>query len=78
MNYSTDEHEYLDWVGQSNIEKKYSPCDIHDGAYMLVDDASPDEPPKYFTSLKGAVNWAETDNEYTEQWSVYQVGNKVM
>lgn len=83
MNYSTDEHEYLDWVEQSNTENKYNPCDIHYGAYMLVDEASPDALPRYFTTLDGAVSWAKNDKQYAsyqgvEQWSVYQVGNKVM
>ena len=49
----------------------------------LVDDASPSESPVYFRSLKGAVDWAENDDQYIsyqgeEQWSVYRVGGKVL
>ena len=83
MNYCEQALEFAEWKAQREIERQSNPCDPYTGAYMLLDEASPDEPPKYFTSLEGAVNWAETDNQYisyqgVEQWSVYQVGNKVM
>tara|TARA_R110002167_G_scaffold341894_2_gene550480 strand:- start:894 stop:1043 length:150 start_codon:yes stop_codon:yes gene_type:complete len=49
---------------------------------MLLDDASPDSTPKYFTSLDGAVTWAEggqyMDYQGVAQWSVYRVGDKVL
>lgn len=83
MNYAQEQLEYLEWQAQAKQEKKRNPCDPYTGAYMLLDEASPDASPKYFTSLGDAVNWAETDNQYisyqgVEQWSVYRVGNKVL
>jgi hypothetical protein len=73
------ENEYADYYAQVALERKFNPCDPYTGAYMLLDEASPDEPPKYFTSLGGAVNWAEGDNQYLDnQWSVYRVGNKIL
>lgn len=83
MNYCEEQLEYLEWQAQAKQEKKTNPCDISEGVYALVDDASPSESPLYFTSLKGAVDWAENDNQYisyqgVEQWSVYRIGNKVL
>jgi hypothetical protein len=83
MNYCEEALEFAEWKAQREIERQSNPCDPYTGAYMLLDEASPDEPPKYFTSLEGAVNWAETDNQYisyqgAEQWSVYRVGDKVL
>jgi hypothetical protein len=82
MNHENCEHEYIDWVEQSNNNNKYSPCDPFTGAYMLLDEASPDSTPKYFTSLDGAVTWAEggqyMDYQGVAQWSVYRVGDKVL
>lgn len=83
MNYCEEQLEYLEWKAQVESEKKSNPCDISEGVYALVDDASPSESPLYFTSLKGAVDWAENDNQYfssqgVEQWSVYRIGNKVL
>jgi hypothetical protein len=83
MNYCETEQECAEYYAQVAIDRKFSPCDPYAGAYMLLDEASPDEPPKYFTSLEGAVHWASTDNQYisyqgVEQWSVYRVGNKIL
>lgn len=83
MNYCEQENEYADHVAELDCEKRNNPCDIRVGAYMLVNDASPDQPAKYFLSLSGAVRWAENDNDYiiynqTEDWSIYRVGNKVL
>ena len=83
MNYCEQALEFAEWKAQREIERQSNPCDPYTGAYMLLDEASPDAPPKYFTSLEGAVNWAETDNQYisyqgVEQWSVYRVGDKVL
>ena len=83
MNYAQDQLEYLEWKAQHKQEERTSPADVGEGVYMLVDDASPSEPPVYFNSLQGAVEWAENDNQYIsyqgqEQWSVYRVGNKVL
>ena len=64
MNYCEEALEFAEWKAQREIERQSNPCDPYTGAYMLLDEASPDEPPKYFTSLEGAVNWAETDNQY--------------
>ena len=83
MNYCQEQLEYLEWQAQAKKEKDTNPCDLAEGVYMLVDDASPSESPLYFRSLKGAVDWAENDNQYisyqgVEQWSVYRVGGKVL
>ena len=61
MNYCEQENEYADHVPELDCEKRNNPCDIRVGAYMLVNDASPDQPAKYFLSLSGAVRWAEND-----------------
>lgn len=83
MNYAQEQLEYLEWQAQAKQEKNTNSCDLAEGVYMLVDDASPSEAPLYFHSLQSAVDWAETDNQYisyqgVEQWSVYRVGNKVL
>ena len=83
MNYCEEQLEYLEWQAQAEKEKNVSTCDLAEGVYMLVDDASPRESPLYFRSLQGAVDWAENDNQYIsyqgqEQWSVYRVGGKVL
>jgi hypothetical protein len=83
MNYCEEQLEYLEWQAQAKKEKNVSTCDLAEGVYMLVDDASPSESPLYFRSLQGAVDWAENDNQYIsyqgqEQWSVYRVGGKVL
>ena len=83
MNYAQEQLEYLEWQAQAKQEKNANSCDLAEGVYMLVDDASPSEAPLYFRSLQSAVDWAETDNQYisyqgVEQWSVYRIGNKVL
>ena len=85
MNYCETEHEYIDYQAQLANERATHPCDVAEGVYMLVDDASPSEPPLYFRSLQGAVDWAETDNNFRlsqykeeETWSVYRVGEKLI
>ena len=85
MSYAQDQIEYLEWKAQAKKEKETNPCDLAEGVYMLVDDASPSESPLYFRSLQGAVDWAETDNDFRlsqykgeETWSVYRVGGKVL
>jgi hypothetical protein len=83
MNYCEEQLEFLEWQAQQEKEKNLNPCDLAEGVYMLVDDASPSESPLYFRSLKGAVDWAENNNQYIsyqgqEQWSVYRVGNKLL
>ena len=89
MNYAQEQMEYLEWKAQVEQEKNTNPCDLAEGVYMLVDDSSPSEPPFYFRTLQGAVDWAENDNQYIsyqgdhgfhiqEQWSVYRVGGKVL
>ena len=83
MNYCETEHEQIDYQAQLANERDAHPCDVAEGVYMLVDDASPSESPLYFRSLKGAVDWAENDDQYIsyqgeEQWSVYRVGGKVL
>jgi len=83
MNYCEEQQEYLEWQAQAKQEKKANPCDISEGVYALVDDASPSESPLYFTSLKGAVDWRRDGGRYisyqgVEQWSVYRIGNKVL
>ena len=75
--------EYLELKAQAEKEKKTNPCDVAEGVYMLVDDASPSDSPVYFRSLRGAVDWAENDDQYIsyqgeEQWSIYRVGGKVL
>ena len=78
MNYSTDEHEYAELQAQFHQERMYAPCDIHTGACMLVDEASPDEPVQYFRHLNAAVCYAQ-DNDYLDgQWSVWKVRGKIM
>ena len=47
MNYCEQENEYADHVAELDCEKRNNPCDIRVGAYMLVNDASPDQPAKY-------------------------------
>ena len=83
MNYAQEQMEYLEWKAQAEQEKNTHPCDLAEGVYMLVDDSSPSEPPFYFRTLQGAVDWAENNNQYisyqgVEQWSVYRIGNKVL
>jgi hypothetical protein len=85
MNYAQEQMEYLEWKAQAEQEKNTHPCDLAEGVYMLVDDSSPSEPPLYFRTLQGAVDWAETDNAFRlsqykgeETWSVYRVGGKVL
>ena len=79
MNYCEEQLEYLEWKAQVESEKKFNPCDISEGVYALVDDASPSESPLYFTSLKGAVDWAENTYDFAHgEWSVYRVGNKIL
>jgi len=83
MNYCEEQLEYLDWKAQQEKEKNTNSCDLAEGVYMLVDDASPSESPLYFHSLQGAVDWAENNNQYIsyqgqQQWSVYRVGGKVL
>ncbi len=80
MNYAQEQLEYLEWQAQAEKEKKTNPCDVAEGVYMLVDDASPSEPPLYFHSLQSAYWWAVTDNNFGEEetWSVYRVGGKVL
>lgn len=85
MNYCQEQIEYLEYQAQVENEKNTHPCDLAEGVYMLVDDSSPSESPLYFRSLQGAVDWAETDNNFRlsqykdeETWSVYRVGNKVL
>jgi hypothetical protein len=80
MNYAQEQIEYLEWKAELAKEESLSPTDVGEGVYMLVDDASPSEPPKYFHSLESAVGWAEHDYPYSEhgEWSVYKVGNKVL
>lgn len=83
MNYCEEQIEYLEWQAQAEKEKNANPCDVAEGVYMLVDDASPSESPLYFRSLKGSVDWAENNNQYIsyqgeEQWSVYRIGGKVL
>lgn len=71
--------EYLELKAQAEKEKKTNPCDVAEGVYMLVDDASPSESPLYFHSLQSAYWWAVTDNNFGEEtWSVYRVGGKVL
>ena len=83
MNYCETEHEHIDYQAELANERATQPCDVAEGVYMLVDDASPSESPLYFRSLQSAVDWAENDNQYisyqgVEQWSVYRVGGKVL
>lgn len=83
MNYAQEQMEYLEWQAQKAKEESLSPTDVGEGVYMLVDDASPSEPPLFFRTLNGATLWAENDNQYIsyqgqEQWSVYRVGGKVL
>jgi len=83
MNYCEEQLEYLDWKAQQEKEKNTNSCDLAEGVYMLVDDASPSESPLYFRSLQSAVDWAENNNQYIsyqgqQQWSVYRVGGKVL
>ena len=80
MNYAEQQLEYLEYQAQLNNEKNTHPCDVSEGVYMLVDDASPSEPPLFFRSLKGANTWAEGSYPFSEhgEWSVYRVGNKVL
>jgi hypothetical protein len=80
MNYSRDEQEYMEYISNATSEKMLHPCDVAEGVYMLVDDASPSEPPVYFRSLKGAVSWAEGSYPFSDhgEWSVYIVGKQVL
>tara|TARA_Y100000592_G_C5260419_1_gene217060 strand:+ start:186 stop:443 length:258 start_codon:yes stop_codon:yes gene_type:complete len=85
MSYAQEQLEYLEWKTQAKQEKLTNPCDLAEGVYMLVDDASPSEAPLYFRSLRSAVDWAETDynfrlSQYKEKetWSIYRVGHKVL
>ena len=83
MNYCEEQLEYLEWKAQQEKEKNTNSCDLAEGVYMLVDDASPSESPLYFRSLQSAVDWAENNDQYIsyqgqQQWSVYRVGRKVL
>jgi hypothetical protein len=64
MNYCEEQLEYLEWKAQQEKEKNTNSCDLAEGVYMLVDDASPSESPLYFRSLQSAVDWAENNDQY--------------
>lgn len=80
MNYAQEQMEYLEWQAQKAKEESLSPTDVGEGVYMLVDDASPSEPPLFFRSLKGATLWAEGSYPFSEhnEWSVYLIGSKAL
>ena len=80
MSYAQEQLEYLEWKAQQKKEVLLSPTDVREGVYMLVDNASPSDPPIYFPSLKGAVLWAEGSYPYCDhgEWSVFRVGNQVL
>lgn len=80
MNYAQEQMEYLEWKAELAKEKSLSPTDVGEGVYMLVDDASPSDPPLFFHSIEGASKWAEGSYPFSEhgEWSVYRVGNKVL
>ena len=71
--------EYLELKAQAEKEKEENPCDVAEGVYMLVDDASPSESPLYLHSLQTAYWWAVTHNNFGEEtWAVSRVGEKVL
>lgn len=79
MNYCKEEQEYAEYQSQVSRERQMNPCDVSDGVYMLVDDASPNEGGLYFRSLRGAYTWAQNTNDFSHgEWSVYEIGGKVL
>ena len=80
MNYAQEQLEYLEYQAEKLKHESLAPTDVAEGVYMLVDDASPSEPPLFFRSLKGATLWAEGSYPFSEhnEWSVYLIGSKAL
>lgn len=79
MNYCETEHEQIDYQAEQTQSAWLDPCGVHEANFILVDDASPSEPPLYFRVLRGAYTWAQNTNDYAHgEWSVFKLGGQVL
>ena len=79
MNYCETEHEHIDYQAEQTQSAWLDPCGVNEASFILVDDASPSEPPLYFRVLRGAYTWAQNTNDYAHgEWSVFKLDGQVL